>query len=191
MALHTIQIVVVDGGKEGSYAANNATRKGRNIGQEAGENFQDSGLYKVLNAKKILTKKIESKLTPQTYFAVNQAVAMGTQIIKSMHNYRVSDIGRSTGDSNYQAIVNQRYEIGGQFLSMIGGTFNGAMAGAMTGNPIGVAVGMVAGLASSVISLGFQYAERQRAYRHTMFEESNANNYSIERNSGEGFSRLR
>lgn len=186
MALHTIQIVVVDGGKEGSYRANNATRKSTNTGEET-----DKTLYEMLNIKGKISQKIKSAMSPQTYFVVNQAVDMGTQIIKSMHNYRVSDIGRKHGDSNYQAIVNRRYELGGQVLSMIGYTFNGAMAGAMTGNPIGVAVGMVAGLASSVISLGFQESERQRGYRHTMFKESNANNYAIERNSGDGFLRLR
>ena len=114
MALHTIQIVVVDGGKEGSYAANNATRKSSNAEAENGEDFEKSGLYKFLNGKKIIAKKIQSKMTPQTYFATTQMISMGTQIAKSTLSYYISDIGRSTGDSNYQAIVNNRLENIGQ-----------------------------------------------------------------------------
>lgn len=191
MALHTIQIVVVNGGKEGSYAANNATRKSSNTEEENGENFKESGLYKVLNAKKTITKKIQSKMSPQGFFAVSQAINIGAQVLKAAHNYRVSDIGRKHGDSNYQAIVNRQYEVGGEILSLLGGAFSGATAGAMTGNPIGIVVGAVAGLASAAINLGFKYAEKERAYKQTMFEESTANTYAIERNCGEGFIRLR
>ena len=39
--------------------------------------------------------------------------------------------------------------------------------------PAGAAVGLIVGAASSAISVGFKYAERDRDYQHQMFQENN------------------
>lgn len=85
MALHTIQIVVVDGGKEGSYRANNATRKSTNTGEET--DYRDGKLYKILNLDKTIKNKVCSKLSIETRYMVGQAFAMGTQVAKSVASY--------------------------------------------------------------------------------------------------------
>ena len=189
MALHTLKIVVVDGGRAGNYSAG-----GRSATSKTTQKVdKESPLYKLLNAKEIIKEKTIGKLTPSTAYGVTTFGRLAMQTAKSAFSYYISDIGRSTGDSNYQARVNRAFEVSSQIMGVLGSTVSGATAGFMAGagNPIGAVVGAVAGLASSAISFGFQSAEKARAYRQVLFEETNANNYSIARNSGEGFLRLR
>ena len=65
-------------------------------------------------------------------------------------------------------------------MSIGQGALGGAAAGAAFGG-IGAAVGAVVGAASSGISLAFKYAERERAYAHEMFEQSNSQAYQLAR----------
>ena len=155
MALHNIKIVVVDGGNIGSYAAKNAVvesndNKGPTINK-------DSPLYKVLNAKQTIKNKVQSGMTPASVFAMNYGIQVASQAIRQTANYYISDIGRSNGDSNYQALVNRNIEVVSDAMSVIGGTLSGAQMGTAIMPGIGTAIGAVAGFASSAILQGFKY----------------------------------
>lgn len=187
MALHNLKIVVVDGGRAGSYKARNS---GAKDGEEK-ENYKDTPLYKTLNAKKTIKNKIQSGMTPATVFAMDMGIRVASQLVRQAANYYISDIGRKNGDSNYQAIINRQIETITDPLSLVGGAFSGAAAGSMFG-PVGAGIGLMVGAASSAISLGFKYAERQRDYQHEMFKENNSQAYNLARTSFQGFTgRLR
>lgn len=175
MALHNIKIVVVDGGRAGSYKA-----RSTGTGGEKKKDYKDSLLYKMLNLKDTIKEKVQSGMTPAGVFAMNMGVRVGVQTIKTFANYYLSDIGRKNGDDSYQASINRQIESVTDPLSIAGGTLSGAATGSMFG-PIGAGIGAIAGLISSSVSLGFKYAERERAYQHTLFEENNNQAYKLSR----------
>lgn len=188
MALHTLKIVVVDGGRAGNYSAG-----GRSATSKTTQKVdKESPLYKLLNAKEIIKEKTIGKLTPSTAYGVTTFGRLAMQTAKSAFSYYISDIGRSTGDSNYQARVNRAFEIGGQIVNLLGSTLSGATAGFMTtGNPLGAVVGATLGFTSSVMSIGYQHAEKERASRHTMAEERAGIEYNKGRMTGGTGVRLR
>lgn len=190
MALHNIKIVVVDGGKSGSYKAKSVTTE-KQDDNEKSKKGKNSPLYKILNLKKTLKKKAESAISPAGVMAVEMGVEIAGQLIKESANYYVSDVGRKSGDSNYQQLINRQVEIVTDVTGVLGCTLAGAATGSMFG-PVGAVVGAVAGLASSSISLAFRQAERQRAYNHELFKDSNSQTYNLARTSYQGFTgRLR
>lgn len=134
----------------------------------------------MLNAKQTIKNKVQSGMSPTAVFAMDMGLRIGSQLVSQTANYYLTDIGRKNGDSNYQAIINRQIEVVTDPLSVIGGTLSGAAAGSMFG-PIGAGIGAVVGLASSAISLGFKYAEREREYQHTLFEEYNNQAYNLSR----------
>lgn len=178
MALHNLKIVVYDGGKANSSSL--GTNEVGDDDSKGGKKKEKSRLYKVLNYNQTVKEKIQKATSPTTYYALQQGVSLAVQTGRQFINYYVSDIGRSSGDSNYQAIVNRRIEQITDGLSVAQGALGGAAAGAMFG-PVGAAVGAVAGIASSSINLGFKYAERERTYQHQMFEEQNSQAYQLAR----------
>ena len=187
MALHTLKIVVVDEGRAGGYATSCGSGSA-SVGKQKVD--KDSPLYKLLHVKERIKEKVEANLTPASVYGMIQVGHLATQTVKSVASYYISDIGRSRGDSNYQARVNSAFALGGQVLHLIGGAISGGTAGAMFGG-VGAVVGAVAGLASSAISLGFQTTERIRAYNHTMAEEKVGRDYQIGRMTGGTGIRLR
>lgn len=190
MALHNLKIVIVDGGRAGSYKSKN---EGAESGSSGGGNSnKNSTLNKVLNAKQTIKNKAQSGMSPASVFAADMGLRIASQLVKQTANYYISDIGRKNGDSNYQAIINRQIEVATDSLSVLGGTLSGAAAGGMVGGAVGAGVGAVLGATSSAISLGFKYAERQRAYEHEMFKDSNSQAYNLARTSFQGFTgRLR
>lgn len=178
MALHTLKITVVDGGKAGGGMFGSANDKAGGNGAESNE--KKSLLYKVLNYNSTIRNKVKQATSPTTYFAIQQGVSVAVQTGREAINYYVSDIGRANGDSNYQAIVNRKIEKITDGLSIGQGMLSGAAAGAMAG-PIGAAVGAVVGALSSGISLGFKYAEREREYQHTLFKENTSQAHQMAR----------
>lgn len=188
MALHTLKIVVVDGGRAGGYATSGGSIGSASVGKQKVD--KDSPLYKLIHLKERIKEKVEANLTPASVYGMIQVGHLATQTVKSVASYYISDIGRSRGDSNYQARVNSAFALGGQVLHLIGGAISGGTAGAMFGG-VGAVVGAVAGLASSAISLGFQTTERIRAYNHTMAEEKVGRDYQIGRMTGGTGIRLR
>ena len=177
MALHKLKVVVYGGGK-----ADSSSLGSNEVGDDSkgGKKKEKSRLYKVLNYNQTIKEKIQKATAPTTFYALQQGVSLAVQTGRQFINYYVSDIGRSSGDSNYQAIVNRRIEQITDGLSVAQGALGGAAAGAMFG-PVGAAVGAVAGIASSSINLGFKYAERQRTYQHEMFKENNSQAYQLAR----------
>ncbi|MBQ8443781.1 MAG: hypothetical protein IJX25_00295 [Clostridia bacterium] len=175
MALHNLKIVVVDGGRSGSYCS-----KDREDSKSNKKNYKDTPLYKALNAKETIKNKVQEGMSPAAVFAMNMGLRVASQVVKQTANYYISDIGRTNGDSNYQAAVNRQIEIASDSLSVAGGIASGASAGSMFGW-VGAIIGAVVGGASSGISLGFKYMERNREYQHEMFKQNTSQAYSLAR----------
>ncbi len=177
MALHNLVITVVDGGNT-TTSVNSLSKKNITVGDK--ENSRDGLLYKTLNYNQTIREKLSDKMPATTYFAIESGYQVAKQTIKQVANYYISDIGRSNGDSNYQAQVNRTMEVVSDVGGILGGTLGGAATGSMFG-PVGAAVGAVVGLASSVISTGFKYAEKERAYQHERFKENTSQAYNLAR----------
>lgn len=177
MALHNLKIVVVDGGKNGSYKSKNA---GVDKEDSSKTNYKDTNLYKLLHAKETIKNKVTTGMSPTSVMALSMSVKVATQAVKQAANYYISDIGRQNGDDNYQAMVNRTIEVVSDHLSVLSGAASGAIAGSMFGG-IGAGIGLVLGATSSAISLGFKYAERNRNYQFEMFQQNNGIAYNISR----------
>lgn len=177
MALHNLVITVVDGGK--SAISNNSTINKKKASNNE-DNPRDGLLYKTLNYNQTIKNKLNDKMPPTTYFAVESAFQIAKQTTRQIANYYISDIGRSNGDSDYQAQVNRTVEVVGDVGGLLGGALSGAASGSMFG-AVGAAVGAVVGLASSAISTGFKYAEKERAYQHERFKENTSQAYNLAR----------
>ncbi len=178
MALHNLKIVVVDGGKNGSYKSKNAGVDKEDI---SNTNYKDTGLYKLLHAKETIKNKVTTGMSPTSVMALSMSVKVATQAVKQAANYYISDIGRQNGDDNYQAMVNRTIEVVSDHLSVLGGAASGAAAGSMFGGAIGAGIGLLLGATSSAVSLGFKYAERNRNYQFEMFKQNNGIAYNISR----------
>lgn len=176
MALHNLKIIVYDGGKmKGGLFGSDDSKDG------GGKKKKDKSLlYKELNYNSTIKDKMKQAVSPTTFFAIQSGVNLAVQTGRGAINYYVSDIGRANGDSNYQAIVNRNIEKVTDGLSVAQGALGGAAAGAAAGG-VGAVIGAVFGAASSGISLAFKYAERERAYQHEMFEQSNSQAYQLAR----------
>lgn len=186
MALHNIKIVVVDGGRAGSYKARSTGTDG-----EKKKDYKDSPLYKLLNLKDTLKNKVQSGMTPAGVMAFDMGVKVTSQIVKQSANYYISDIGRKNGDSNYQQSINRQLEIITDVTGSLSSVLSGAATGSMFG-PMGAVAGALAGGISSAVSYSFRQAERQRDYQHEIFKNNNSQAYNLARTSYQGFTgRLR
>jgi len=179
MALNELRIIVVDGGSSATSKTNSTNSKKKNVEPDA-QDPKESKLYKALHFSDSVKTKIENKTTPTQFYALQAGASIASQTIKSIANYYLSDIGRSNGDSNYQAQVNRTLEVVGDVTGVVGGAFSGAAAGSMFG-PVGAVIGFAAGAISSSISLAFKYAEKERAYQHEMFKENTSQAYNLAR----------
>lgn len=190
MALHNIKIIVVDGGRSGSYKS-----KTRSTSEDESNktDWQKSPIYKLINLKSEIKNKITggTKTNPQGVMMFNMATQLSKQIITQTANYYFSDIGRKNGDSNYQQIINRNIEIAFDIGKFLTSAASGAATGSMFG-PMGAAVGAAAGFTSSLMSLQFRNLERQRTHQHEIFKENNSQTYNLARTSYQGFTgRLR
>ncbi len=178
MSLHNIKIIVIDGGRAESYRAKTASTEGEKI-QDTSKN-KNSPLYRLLNAKKNIENKAKGRMTPTGNMALNMGIQITKQLVKQTANYFISDIGRKNGDSNYQSIVNRQVEIASDFLGTIGNAISGAATGSMFG-PAGTVIGLVAGFTSSIVSIGFRQANREREYQHIIFEQNTNQAHNLSR----------
>lgn len=182
MALHNLKIIVMDGGKAVSGVFGGSQEESPT--GESGKKKEKSLLYKVLNYNQTIRDYARQHTSQTTFFAMQQGISLAKQAGREFINYYVSDIGRANGDSNYQAIVNRKIEVATDGLSLVQGALSGAAMGASLGGaagPAGAAIGAVVGVLSSGVSLGFKYAERQRAYQHEMFAEGTSQAYQLAR----------
>ena len=172
MALHDLRITVVDGGKAKNYAG----------GGSNPFNLSDDVDFGVSNSNSNeVGQGLDAKTLTVRTFATQSLIDVAKQTAGSVFQYVVSDIGRSHGDSNYQAVINRQLEVAQDVGGLLTSTGSGAIAGASVGGPVGAVVGAVIGAASSVINLGFKYAEREREYQHTLFKESTSQAYQLAR----------
>lgn len=178
MALNNITIVVVDGGslKDGNIFDKPSTTQ---VGERPTLGKQ-SALYKVLNYNRTLRRQFAQATSPATAFAAHSAIQLAKSTARQAAQFYLSDIGRRTGDSNYQAMINDKIEAITEPLGIFGSALSGAATGAMFG-PWGAAIGAVIGLAGSAISSGFKQAEQTRAYQHQMFKDSTSQAYNLAR----------
>lgn len=154
--MKTLKIVVVDGGSQA---------KTLNDGINTSSQPSDKEKNKAAAAAK--------KEAAKTAILAQYATSMMISTVKQTANYFISDIGRRHGDSNYQQQINRSIEIAKDGLGLLGATASGAAMG----GPVGAVLGFTAG----AINLGFKYAERERAYQHEMFRESNSQAYNLSR----------
>lgn len=179
MALHNLKITVIDGGKEtsGIFGGNDA---GGGASKDKKDGTKKSTLYKVLNYNQTIRDVVKQHTSQTTFFAVQQGISLAKQVGREFVNYYVSDIGRANGDSNYQAIVNRKIEVVTDGAGFLTSALSGASMGASAG-PVGAVVGAVVGFVSQGVSLGFKYAERERAYEHQRFQENTSQAYQLAR----------
>ena len=168
--LQELKITVVDGGGgnalfKGEITADNADGKKTADGKP-------SVLYKLLNYNQTINNKIKQSTSPAMGFAITQTIQLGKQATRETLNYYISDIGRSTGDSNYQAVVNRKMQVVSEITGVAESTINGAASGVSVGGGWGALIGAVVGFGSSTISLGFKYSNAEREYQHEMFKEN-------------------
>ena len=125
-------------------------------------------------------KKKNDAAKNQNLIVAKYAFDVVKSTIKQTANYFISDIGRSTGDSNLQQVINTKIEKAGEVLSIGGGAIAGAKLGATAG-PVGAIIGTVIGVAAAGINLAFKDKEKQRQYEHEMFKENTSQAYNIAR----------
>lgn len=174
MALHDLRITVVDGGTAKNYSG----------GSENPFNYSTGGgggYSSISKQSDSVGNELDLKTIALKTYAAHTAISIAKQTALSAFQYVVSDIGRSTGDSNLQSIVNRKIEIAQEIGEIISGAASGAISGFSVGGPVGAAVGAVMGLASSATNLAFKYAERERAYEHVLFKESTSQAYQLAR----------
>jgi len=177
MALHNIKIVVVDGGRSGTYKSKNA-----GVEKEDKKDYKNTPLYQLLNAKKTIKNKVQSGMTPSSVFAMDMGLQVARQVTKQTINYFINDIGRKNGDASLQDHINREVEIITDATGVLSSALTGAAAGAMFGIG-GAVIGGVVGVASSAISLGFKQAERSRDFDFKEFKENNSIEYQRARAS--------
>jgi hypothetical protein len=179
MALHKLEITVIDGGKAtGGLTDDNTEEDPAKIKLAK---WKGSAAYKMINYNQSIRAKIaQNTSSPAEAFFVESSIGLAVQTARQGINYLASDIGRKNGDSNYQAIVNRRIEVASDIMSVGAGALSGAAAGSSIG-PAGAIIGGIAGAASAGISIGFRQAERERTYQHEMFKEGNSQAYNLSR----------
>lgn len=174
MAIHNLVITVVDGGTSAQSNSNSKSSKNKK------EDNKKGLLYKTLHLNQTIKNKMQDKLPETTFFALEAGFQVAKQTVRQIANYYISDIGRSNGDSDYQAQVNRTVEIVGDVGNFLGSAISGAASGSAFG-PIGIAVGAVIGVVSAGVSTGFKYAEKERAYQHERFKENTSQAYNLAR----------
>jgi hypothetical protein len=185
MAVKALKIIVINGGRGSGgglfdQSEGGGSGKKTDPAKEAMKQWKASKIYKMLNYNQSIRAKIQQKTSPAAAYAIQSGIGLAWQTAKQYANYRINDIGRKNGDSNYQAIVQRRIEQVTDPLGVLGGALSGAAAGSAAGLP-GAIAGAVIGAAGAGIDLGFKYAERERAYQHEMFKESTSQAYNLAR----------
>ena len=183
MALNELRIIVVNGGGSGGNGSASGIKKEKTVAQFQKEKNQklSKAIKSFSNPVDAAVDKITGKMSPSAALVTTMAVNLGVSFLKQSFNYHISNIGRSAGDSNYQAIVGRQLEIVSDNINTISSVLSGAAAGAAIGGFAGAAVGAVTGGISAGISIGFRQAERQRAYDYELFKQNNTQSYNLSR----------
>jgi len=113
---------------------------------------------------------------------VTHGINVAKQVSSLATNYAIQGIGMINGDQALQENVSRQFEMVQDVTNVASSVAMGVVYGA-TGGPIGMALGLLFGLVTSVTSLGFKYAERQREFNFKQFKENNAIEYQRARAS--------
>lgn len=168
MALHNLKITVINGGR---------AKTGDSFIQKGSKTPANDKLNNVNNDVEGGTGKGVLGIVS---FSKDYAVDIAKNLVKHEFNYFVSDIGRRTGDSNFQDRVNRQIEVCRDVGGILGGAISGATTGASLG-PVGVAIGFAFGAIASGLNVHYKYKERERAYQHTIFQENTSQAYNLAR----------
>ena len=181
MALNELRIIVVNGG--GSGGNGNGVKKEKTPEELQKEKNQklSKAIKKFSHPVDAASDKITGKMSPSAALATTMAVNLGVSFLKQSLNYLTSNIGRSTGDSNYQAQIGRQLELVNDTVSVGGSMLSGLAAGAAIGGLPGAAVGAILSGVSSGINIGFRQMERERTYQYEMFKQGNNQAYNLAR----------
>lgn len=180
MALHNLKITVIDGGSAGGSGIFKGSDDAATNTGEKSKKTKDGLLYKILNYNATMKDKLKQSTSPTAAFAIMAGVQLVRQTGREILNYYVSDIGISSGDSNYQSIVQRKIEVASDVMSVGQGALGGAAAGSTFG-VYGALIGAAVGAVGSGISLGFKYSGRYIKYTHEVFKENNSQAYQLSR----------
>lgn len=180
MALNQIKIIVVNGGGSGNSFGNDKVETPREKQKKKNQKLS-SAIKKFSHPVDAAVDKIAGKMSPSAALATTMAANLGISFLKQSFNYLVSNIGRSTGDSNYQAQIGRQLEIVNDTVNVGGSMLSGAAAGATIGGLPGAVVGALLSGASAGMSIGFRQSERERSYQYEMFKQGNNQAYNLAR----------
>lgn len=156
--------------KEGSGGdKNNGETSADNVGSQGGDISTSTGG---------LSRKTKRFLIVNS----THAASVGKQIARSIIHYNISGIGLQQGDQALQDIVSQRVEYMEDATGFASSVAMGVVYGATGGLPGMIAGGVIAGV-SSVASLVYKYASRERDFNYKMFKENNSVEYQRARAS--------
>lgn len=184
MALNQIRIIVINGGGSGgSGGGTNIADKNKSPREiQKAKNKKLANCIKAINHPvDAAVDKITGKMSPSAALVTTKAVDLSVAFLKQSFNYHISNVGRSNGDSNYQAQISRKLEIVSDVTNTAGAVLSGAAAGAAVGNVPGAIIGAVAGGISAGMSIGFRESERTRAYQHEMFKQNQSQAYKLSR----------
>ncbi len=175
MANNNIKIIVVDGGKDYNYK-----NKAADTEDNGGKKEKD---YNPFAVKKNLQNYIKTKykLGPVGYLALQQGLAAVKQVVGSAAHYIHSGIGLSSGDSNYQDIVNTTVQAHQDVLSFGEGLLSSAAIGSMVGAGAGAAIGIGVSAIVSIVDFAFKTADVKRNFDFQMWKDGVSQSYGLAR----------
>lgn len=113
---------------------------------------------------------------------VTHGVAVAKQVTNLAINYAVQGLGLINGDQALQDNMSRQFEIVQDTSNVASSVAMGVTYGA-SGGVWGMALGAIFGLVSSLSSIGFKYAGRDREFNFKQFKENNAIEYQRARAS--------
>jgi hypothetical protein len=105
-----------------------------------------------------------------------QIIATAKQVGLQMLHYSVGLLSSQHGDSHYQDSVQRSWEIADDAFSIVSSVAMGATYGSW-GGPIGTIVGIATNTTSTLASIGFKYANREKDLNIQQFKENNGIQY--------------
>lgn len=113
---------------------------------------------------------------------ISHAFSVARQVTNLGINYAIQGIGMKNGDQALQENVSRQFEIFQDVTNVASSVAIGATYGS-SGGPLGAVLGMTFGLISSVSSVTFKYAGREREFNFKQFKENNSIEYQRARAS--------
>ena len=113
---------------------------------------------------------------------MTHGVAVARQVTNLGINYAVQGVGMISGDQALQENMARQFEVVQDVTNVASSVAMGLTYG-VSGGPVGMALGAMFGLVSSVSSIGFKYAGREREFSYKQFKENNSIEYQRARAS--------